>query len=291
MRPLTKNETFALKVFAICILLISYYVIVEPYWKDVQSTSDRISIELDELTKSPESNDFKLPMYFNFNESNPIGKINETDFAFILHLTYPNGSLIANDIIYVNATAVIDRIVESLDKITLAFPNSLRYPLTYGENRLPIQGILVFDNPIRIEGKINGTFTNIYASSDMNITFPVEGEYRPIIGLEFKDNSTVYFEAKNTILHVYPEEQLKQLETNRVSLESNLASLELSKAVFILSTIAIVSIAVQIFSYNNDNCKYQPNKEKEQAKIIETLRQKIKCLKKKSLTNKRKRKS
>ena len=113
--------------------------------------------------------------------------------------------------------------------------------------KLPLQGILVFHNPINVESDSNTTFNNIYVNSNMNITFPIEGDYKPIIGLEFKDNSTTYFEAKNTVLHVYPREQLKQLETERVSLESDLASLELSKAVFILSTIAVISIVVQIF--------------------------------------------
>jgi len=286
----------AIKTIIVSVLLISYFIIVKPYWDDVQSTSKEISMEIDELTKAPEPNDIELPMYFDFNSTEPLGKMGEINFAFILHLTYPNGSLIANDVIAVNATAVITSIVESLDSITLAFPNSLNYPIAYKENRLPAQGILVFENifdemPSLVIENTTIPSKHIFLVREANITFPIEGDYRPIIGLEFKDNSTKYFEAKNTILHVYPEEQLKLLETDRIDLESNLASLELSKAVFILSTIAVISIAVQIFSYNNDKCKYQRNKKEEQPKIIEKPKKEAQTSKKKNWTKKKKRRS
>jgi hypothetical protein len=277
MLSFLKRNIMPIKIAIVTVFLIFSFLCVKPAWDDVQSRSDKISTEIEELTKPPESNTIELPMYFDFESTELLGKIGEVDFPFILELTYPNGSLIANDVIHVKGTAFITHIIESLDRITLAFPNSLEHPKRYQKDRLLAQGILVYENPFYEMPSIvmeNTTIPiNVALVKEANITFPIEGEYRPIIGFRFKDNSTKYFEARNTILHVYPEEQLKQLETERIDLESNLASLELSKAVFILTFIAMFSIVIQIISYNSDKCKHQPNEQNEDSKIKEKLKE------------------
>lgn len=289
MRSFLKRNSLPFKIGIIAVLLIFLFISVKPSWDDVQNRSDKISKEIKELTKPPEPKTIELLTHLDFESTEPLGTTGEIDFSSLLELTFPNGSLIANDVIHVKATAVITHIIESLDHITLAFPNSLEYPKRYKENRLPAQGILVFENPFDEMPSVvmgNTTFSEmeVFIVSEANITFQIEGNYRPIIGFEFDDNSTKYFEAKNTVLHVYPEEQLKILETERVALESNLASLELSKAVFILSFIAIFSIVIQIISYNSDKCQYQPTEQTEESKVKEKLKETSQTTEEQNLT-------
>lgn len=236
-------------------IAITYIVLVIPYIQNVQNASNDVSKEISELTKPPRPYSFQIPLYLRFNGTNPIGLINESGIAFALNFTYPNGTLIANEPVTINSTALIDYAYSTLDHVVIFFQNSLAYPFSYEDNGIiPKQGSLAFPNPLNIEGT-NIVVRNVTVISNAQITWPIEGDYTPIIGVFFRDGTNKTYTTNDVVIHVYPQEQLTQIETNRISLENNQASLELSKAVVILSTIAIVAFVVQIVDRTDNQCK------------------------------------
>jgi hypothetical protein len=195
-------------------------------------------------------------MYLRFNGTGPIGTFNESGLAFRLNFTYPNGTLIANEPVTIDSIAIIDYAYSTLDEVVIFFQNSLAYPFSYEDNGIiPKQGSLAFRNPVYIEGE--GTVVrNVSVGSYTQITWPIEGDYIPIIGVFFRDGTNKTYTTSDVVMHVYPPEQLTQIETNRISLENNQASLDLSRAVLILSTVGIVALAFQIVDRADNDCKY-----------------------------------
>lgn len=250
-----KTRKIARVVIAFLIVII-YAVLILPYFQTVQNASNDVSKEISDLTKPPQPYTFQIPLYLRFNGTNPIGQINESGLAFRLTFTYPNGTLVANEPVSIDSIAVIDYAYSTLDRVVIFFQNSLAYPLSYEDNGIiPKQGSLGFPNPIRIEGT-DITVRNVTVGSSAQITWPIEGDYTSLIGVFFVDGTNKTYTTNDIVIHVYPKEQLTQIETNRVSLENNQASLELSKAVLWLSTIGIVAIFVQIVDHTDNECKY-----------------------------------
>ena len=245
------------RIIIALIIVIAYAVWIQPYFQINQNKSSDVSREISDLTKPPQPYTFQIPMYFSFNGSIPFLRVNESDFEFLLNITYPYGTLVTNETVYINATAVYGQVVTTLDYVGIIFPNALNSPITYDEHNLPRQGILIFPNPISVPAGSNIISENNYVETDANIKWPIEGDYVPIIGFFFKDGTNKIYSANNVVIHVYPKEQLTQIETNRVSLENNQASLELSKAVLILSTVAILALAFQIVDHTDSECKYR----------------------------------
>jgi hypothetical protein len=117
---LSKRRT----VLAVSVVIISAIVLVPFYFSyiDIKASIDSL---YNELTSIPKPTTVQIPMYFTLNGSYPIGRINETDFAFLLEFTYPNETLAVGEPISINATVVIDRVIETLDHVTVVIPNSL----------------------------------------------------------------------------------------------------------------------------------------------------------------------
>lgn len=265
-RPLLKVSRKRIERFVIAfVIFIIYASIVFPYYQNIQGTLVTTSQEIKQLTKPPEPYTYQIPLYFSFNGSSPFINANETDFSFLLTITYPNGTLIPNEEVNINAIAVVGNVLQTLDHVAIIFPNSLVSPTVYDDNGFPKQGILSFSNPIG--GETQGiTFSNITIESSLNVKWVIDGDYTPIIGFFFKDGTSKVYPTTNFVIHVYPKEQLTQSENSRVSLEGNQASLELTEAIFWLSTAAIVALLIQIVDRDDSKCNYTQAQTNEQNK-------------------------
>jgi len=160
----------------------------------------------------------------------------------------------------------MDYAYSTLDHIEIFFQNSLAYPVSYEDNGIiPKQGTLAFPNPYRIEGT-GVTVSNITIGSSAQIIWPIEGDYTPIIGVFFTDGTNKTYTGSDVVLHVYPKEQLTQIDTERTSLEASQASLKLSEAVFILGSLSILAVVIQILDHSETNGKYTENATNNQCK-------------------------
>lgn len=227
-------------------ILITFFIAINPYFVKNEMASQRLTQEIEELTKPNVPYTYQIPLYFSFNGSSPFLNANETDFGFLLTITYPNGTLIPNEIVDINATAVMDNAIAILDRVAIIFPNALSYPISYGENGFPIQAIVSFQNPYNVEAGNGNVFHNNYFERDVEVVWIVDGDYTPVIGFFFKDGTSKIYPTTNFVIHVFPKEQLTQLENNKVSLENNQANLELSKAVYWLSTVAVIVAVIAV---------------------------------------------
>lgn len=266
----TRTQKKVARFIIATLLLIVYIWAIFPFYQNIDTISKRTTEEISELTKPPEPYTYQIPLYFSFNGSSPFMSSAETDFGFLLTLTYPNGTLVPNEIVDINITAVMDNVVTSLDHVAIIFPNALSYPISYGENGFPIQAIVSFQNPYNLQAGIGNIYHNNYFEGDCKAIWIIDGDYTPVIGFFFKDGTNKIYQTTNFVIHVYPKEQLTQLENSRVSLENNQASLELSKAVFWLSTVAIIALFIQIIDHSDNECynpKNQPNKQEGQPPI------------------------
>jgi hypothetical protein len=242
-------------VIALIVIIISAYVLGS-YYISYCDTKTTVDARYDELTAQPEPYTFQVPIYMTINNTDKIGMINETDIALLLEFTYPNETLVVNEPVFVNVTGLLDNAIENLDRITLVFPNSLVYPITYGDNHFPIQGIWSITNPYYFEWGSGNTYHNLYVSDTKTVIFPQEGDYSPIIRLVFKDNTNKTFYPDYINIHVYPKEQLKQYDTERASLVSSQASLKLSEAVFIISIVTVLALVFQILDHTESERKH-----------------------------------
>lgn len=241
-------------IIAITIVIVSALLLI-PFFFSYMEIKNSIDSRYNELSKPQEPYTFELPLYFDFNGTSRFGSINTADFGFLLNVTYPNGTLVINEPIEINFTAVITKVVETLDSVTVIFPSSLVYPVHYGENNLPSQGILFFENPFSTEGTEGTIYHNIFYQSTAVICFPMEGDYKPLIKFTFKDGSSKIAEVTNVNLHVYPKEQLTALDTARLSLQASQASLRMSEAVFVLGTISVIALVVQVLDHSETDRK------------------------------------
>jgi len=241
-----KNRLLLAFVISFCIL-IPYVLLIFPYVENNIEATEQLNQEIKELTKPPEPYTFQVPIYFNFNGSSPFLSTDETEFGFLLTITYPNGTLIPNEVVDINVTAVMNNIVTSIDHVAIIFPNALSYPISFGENNFPLQAIVDFQNQYSFEAGYGNVFHNNYLELNTQILWTIEGDYTPVVGFFFKDGSSQIFEVSTFVIHVYPKEQLMQSENNRVSLKNNQANLELSKAIYWLSSVAVVVAIVTVF--------------------------------------------
>lgn len=226
-----------------------------PLYEKNEVASIELAHKIDALSKPPEPYTYQIPLYFSFNGSSPFLNASETDFAFLLTITYPNGSsLVPNDVVNITATAQIDKVIETLDYVGIIFPNTLLYPETYGDNHFPLQGILQLSNPVYYNGGSGVSFHNVFSSSDITIKWVTEGDYTPLVGFFFKDGTSKVYPTTNFVIHVYPMSEREQIENNIVSLRNNQANLELSKAVYLLSAVALaiayLALVIEIIFYD-----------------------------------------
>jgi len=240
---------------ALIIVIISVAVLTQYYFQYLE-TKTVIDSRYADLTKPLQPYTFQIPLYLRFNGTNQIGLLNESGIAFRLTFTYPNGTLVTNEPVTIDSIAIMDYAYDTLDHVSIFFQNSLNYPISYEDNGIiPKQGILNFPNPYQIEGSGN-IISNISVGSSTTVIWPIEGDYTPIIGVFFKDGTNKTYTGTDVVIHVYPAEQLTQIDTERASLEASQASLKLSEAVFILGSLSVLAIVIQILDHSEKDCKY-----------------------------------
>jgi hypothetical protein len=171
----------------------------------------------DEFAKTPQPYAFQIPM--NIFLSGYRGFATETDISITLNVTYPKGTLIIDEPVSIFAKAIFhDTAFYKVTHVTVGFQNSLRYPLTYNQWGEPSQGALNFHNPEATTNPNIGHEGNILtATSNLTVSWTIDGDYKPIIQLFFADNTSRVYVYDEVVIHVYPEEQLVQIEVNRVN--------------------------------------------------------------------------
>lgn len=189
-----------------------------------------------------EANTASNPRFFpigqNMNLNGTLGFL-ESDIKFSLNFTYPHGTLIVDDPINITGSAVF-RSLTAIDKVAyvqFGFQSCLFAPITQDSDGVPRQGYLVFYNPIHLENMTGQEYDNIVLIQDdsINVLWTLEGDYKPIIGIFFKDGTNKTLTSESMVLHVYPKEQLTLIETNKTNTI-------LTIALFLISATGIGSI-------------------------------------------------
>lgn len=244
-------------------IFIAYFLLITPYFLTIQDTLDTVSDEYNNLIKPPQPLNFVEPIAIN-TISEGSAFVQDTDIAVNLNITYPLGTLIVNENVNIFATAFLNITTKSanLTSFIIGFQNGLASPITY-RNNIPLNGIFQFYNPYAVpnaEAQSITLFNNTsVAYGNMTIVWHAEGDYKPIIQLNFYDNTSRVVVDDSLVFHVYPLETLTQIETNKIALEANIASLKLSQGVLILGTIAIFALCVQIVDHTDYKCNYPEN--------------------------------
>ena len=247
------------RITAVSIVII-YIIVIALFAQDIVSTSLAV-------INSGQSRTFQIATYVNFNETSAlhIGFKNESDMIISMNFTLPHGILAVNEPITINATAILkgNHILE-IGEVYVMFPNSLSYPTSYDADQIPIQGGIGIGNILYSEGRKNpnvtfsvdpGTIFRINAESQ--IIWTIDGDYIPKIGVFFFDGSNSTYVPDDIILHVYPQEQFTQLQTNKVSVIITLA-------LFVFSAVGVATLFFDLWDSDKDVCKYKdkPNDEK-----------------------------
>jgi len=175
---------------------------------------------------SPSSENFSIPMYLNLNSTN---RFSTKDMGFLLNFTYPHGTLFANENVTLEATLVFlnDNLYKTINYTTLGFQNCLSSPIGLDNNGLPIGAELFFETPFHVPESSTLTITGILVASvdSAVITWPIDGDYKPIIGVFYNDGTNSTYTTDDVIMHVYPQEQLTQIISTKVNMELTIAFL------------------------------------------------------------------
>lgn len=263
------------KIIAIAIILI-YAIVIGVFSQDIISIS---SVVID----SGKPRTVQITTYVNFNQTEGYaGLKNESDVIISMNLTAPHGTLIVDDPITINAIALIkgDKLL-TVGQVWVFFPNCLAYPTSYYENEVPIEGVLRFDNEIYTA---KNKYPNIDFTVQPNTTFRIitsnqviwniDGDYTPKVAVFFFDGSNKTYTPQNTVLHVYPQEQLQQSQTNKVSVIITLA-------LFVFSAVGIASLFFDLWESGQSVCKYEKQTKTENdpatTKQDQTDESKTKC--------------
>jgi hypothetical protein len=208
--------------------------------------------DYNEITDSVKLRTFQFPINFNLNGT--LGFF-EPDVTIGLTITYPNGILIVDEPVNVNGHAVLNnKTTTNVSAIVVTFQNALRYPINYTYEGIPRQGFTVFNSTDRFldYSRITGEVVyNILGNS--TIVWSIDGESKPIIGIFYNDGTNETIAIQDLSLHVYPKEQLTQVQTNKVTTE-------LTFAVFIFAFFGVFSIASDIWPRKPKACKAEPRK-------------------------------
>lgn len=232
------------RIAVVTIILTVYIIVIWVYYPTISGTYN-------DIMKSPQPRTFQIPIFFDLKGS--VGFINQSDVEIGLTITYPNGTLVINEPVDVTATVVLrDVAIKEIGEVDFAFQNWLQYPTFHDVLGIPQQGSLNFPNPN--EQYYSGNLTpspnlRIVITANTTVYWPIEGDYKPLIELLYFDGTKQAMTIDTVVLHVYPQEQLTQIETNQ-------ASISLAVVVLIFSTVGIIALVVQILDRSETQCKY-----------------------------------
>ena len=131
---------------------------------------------------------------------------------------------------------------------------------------MPIPGELFFDNIIyedhlkypnvTVEVQPETVFELI---DNTKVAWAIDGDYVPTIEITFFDGTNQTIVANDISIHVYPQEELTQIETNKVSVIITLA-------LFIFSAVGVVTLFFDLWDSEEKVCKYEKESKSETAK-------------------------
>ena len=97
----------------------------------------------------------------------------------------------------------------------LPFQNWLQHPLLLDDFGIPISGAFNFSNPASRYYALNVSMPqNTTVNSEATICWTNEGVFKPTIEVIYFDGTRESIIIDSIILHVYPEEQLPQSQTD-----------------------------------------------------------------------------
>jgi hypothetical protein len=236
--PSKKRITIAI------IILATYLIAIAIYYPSVSRTYN-------DIAKSPQSRTFQIPLYIGLSGVPELQ--NQSDIEIGLTLTYPYGTLVVDEPVGITAIVVLRNLgIKEVKEIDFTFQNWLDYPTIRDTLGVPMRATMGFPNPD--DQYYLGNMTpspNLSEVIQLNSTFywSIEGDYKPVIELSSFDGTTQPLNVDAVVLHVYPQEQLTQIETNQ-------ASINLAVVVLIFSTVGIIALVVQILDHSEVQCKY-----------------------------------
>lgn len=193
-----------------------------------------------EVSKSPEPRDVKLTLAVNLNGTT--GFV-ESDIHFGLILHYSKGTLVVDEPVNVTGVAKLRSLkaLSEVERVVVGFQNCLASPIN-PDKEIPEQGYLDFTQTNKFENNSGQEFGGLVSDLEANeeVVWTIDGEYKPIIGIFFKDNTNKTFTSDDVIIHVYPKEQLTNIQVNKVNIE-------LTLAVFILTFLGVCSLMVELW--------------------------------------------
>ena len=235
IKAVVSKNSRKIRLFSAIIILVIYLVFLIVFtFGTIQDYTD--------ITTSPKPRTFDVPI--NINLSGAKGFI-EPQFSIGLTFTYPNGSLFVGDEVNIDGRAVLrNEIVNNISSIAIGFQNCLSYPVSEVYDGIPKQGILQFshDRFVPDYNRITGEIASVWFG-DSVVTWSIEGDYKPIIGIFFNDGKNTTMTVEDITIHVYPKEQLTQMQTNKVATEVAIVA-------FGFSGLGVISIVVAIFPKN-----------------------------------------
>ncbi|MCL5950005.1 MAG: hypothetical protein M1490_05965 [Candidatus Bathyarchaeota archaeon] len=226
-----------------------------------------------DVLSAPERRSYLLPINLNLNGTMGFGN---PDITLCLNFTYPRGALIVDESVDIIGLSVLrGSAMSNVSMILVTFQNCLENG-SYDIFHFPKQAYLVFNNSDHNRGLTfddSGKIVYIFCD-DTQAYWSLDGDFKPIVGVFFADNTNKTMIIDDVIIHVYPREQLTQMQSNSVSLILSIAGL-------ILGSVVVIEIFYNLWD-EDGKCKYPKNEFAEPAK---TQKPKITTDKQEAKTN------
>jgi hypothetical protein len=242
-----------------------YIIVLCLYVPKISELSSKIDGRYEALIKQNQTHKSSFATSFNINS---VSRFVSADVKIGLNLTYPNAILAANipvnitGIVYIkNVQLINSSSPKSIDRIYYGFQNCIQFPLTLDEDDVPKWGYLdinfnLANSGIFIDSQNDYGVVSWGQTTTANVFWSMEGDYKPIIAVFYADKTNQTFTTDDIVIHVYPEQQLSEIESERISLDTNQASLQLSWIILILSAFTVIALIVQIWDVSDNECNY-----------------------------------
>src|SRR5271157_878567 len=124
------------------IIVLVYLIVILIYYPSISGTYS-------DITKTQQPYTFQVPISFDVTGGNGNMVIgNQSDVEIGLTITYPNGTLVANEVVNVTSIIVLKGVgIKTVAQIEFTFQDWLEYPPNTEEvSGIPIAGVFSFTN-------------------------------------------------------------------------------------------------------------------------------------------------
>ncbi len=209
-----------------------------------------------QILNSPQPKNFTL-VYSGWIGNATYKEVNGTlipdyDYTVILKFTCPNGNLMAGENVSITGTTLL--LTPSGKNITLfmvAYHNSYYSPPIYDINGVPEAGGVIMNN----------TVGDMELVGNSTIIFPVEGIYS-MFGMYFINHTAQNIQSNDAPLQISTNNELNQIQTNKVSVI-------LSIALLFFSLFSAIDIGIRVYPYSEPKLNRVDNEQKK-SKNAET---------------------